>query len=182
MLVEKMAKNPSAGTIRLLYHVIAGLSGKNSTWLCSLPEKMMANVHAKSVRMLRTLNGQMENLLCIATLARISGRGIEGSRDGPRNAPVLWSQTIHHFFGPKRGQKTLDLMFQYVTMACSKSNSHWVAPEAVDGIQLAQEISRSVDGQQKMKWIQSNGVRIAKLCEKVTRENIDVQLQMMVWN
>ncbi|KAL1968033.1 hypothetical protein VTN77DRAFT_2162 [Rasamsonia byssochlamydoides] len=177
-LIEEMVREPCARTISPLYHVMAGLLG-NSSLLDALPEGIMANFQAECTKTLRNLNDHMGSLFCLATFARIKSlwTSTQEREFGKHTCPV-WFQNLSQFFGPKRAQKTLDLVVMSVIMACSATCSTLSAEEATGGVRLAIEICENVDQEQKEIWLRSNAPRIAKLCEKLTRNGIDVNLQM----
>ncbi|KAM0094301.1 hypothetical protein ACP6JD_002186 [Aspergillus fumigatus] len=90
------------------------------------------------------------------------------------------SENVKHFFGQKRGLKTLDLVILRVILACSASCDNLPPRKAAESIRLAIEICDSVEQGQKDCWIANNAPKIAKLCEKVNNNGIDWQVQMMV--
>ena len=122
----------------------------------------------------------MGNLLCLATFARVASsqklsRGDESAQQVPG-----WLQSINHFFGAKRGLKTLDLVVLRVILACSTSCQSLMADQAAESIRLGIDICATVEGSQRETWIQTNSSKIAKLCEKVTRDNTEPEVQMLV--
>lgn len=119
----------------------------------------------------------MGNLFCLATFARIANADIQ---HGPQ--PPSWIENIRHFFGPKRGLKTLDLVVLRVILACSASCSGLSVRNAAESVRLAIEVCDSVDTDRKQAWIAANSSKISKLCEKVTRDGIDLEVQLMVWS
>lgn len=122
----------------------------------------------------------MGNLLCLATFARLvpSQNSNVDAEDGA-NTPT-WLQTIRHFFGPKRGPKTLDLVVLRVILACSSSYGNLTVEESAESVRLAISICDSVDGEQRTRWIEGNSIKLAKLVEKITRDGIDQGVQMLV--
>ncbi|GMG04054.1 unnamed protein product [Aspergillus oryzae] len=139
----------------------------------------MSSLQIELTKTLRNLDDHMGNLLCLATFARIASsqrvpRGDESAQQVPG-----WLQNIRHFFGAKRGLKTLDLVVLRVILACSTSCQSLMTDQAAESIKLGIEICATVEGSQRESWIQSNSSKIAKLCEKVTRDNIDPEVQML---
>ncbi|KAL5695027.1 hypothetical protein EMGR_001650 [Emarellia grisea] len=128
---------------------------------------------------LRNLDDHMGNLLCLATFARISlSWDTNAEREHGPQSPT-WLQNVKHFFGQKRGLKTLDLVILRVILACSASCDNLPPRKAAESIRLAIEICDSVEQGQKDCWIANNAPKIAKLCEKVNNNGIDWQVQMM---
>ena len=91
-----------------------------------------------------------------------------------------WLQNVKHFFGPKRGLKTLDLVVLRVILACSASCNSLTAEQASESIRLAIEICDIVEPGQRECWIAANSTKITKLCEKVTRSGIERGVQILV--
>lgn len=52
--------------------------------------------------------------------------------------------------------------------------------DAAESVQLAIDICDTVEPEQKQVWISGNSSKVAKLEEKVTREGIPYEVQMMV--
>lgn len=180
-LVHQMVQNPCAGTIRPLYEVFSGLHDSPGL-LDAVPEEAMASFQTECSKILRNLDDHMGNLLCLATFARIaSTRRYYAAPDRREDRLPAWLQNVSQFFGPKRGLKTLDLVVLRVVLACSASCSGLSPAEAVESVRLAVEICDRVGFEQRESWIKSNPSRIAKLCEKVSRDGIDPELQMMVF-
>lgn len=178
-LVSAVARNPSADTIAPLHTLMNGLQG------CSLlqhdvPTEVMSNMQVEFTKTLRNLDDHMGNLLCLATFARIASIRHDGftNKHGPE-APS-WLLNIRHFFGPKRGLKTLDLVVLRVILACSSNCNSLAPPQAAESIRLAICIADAIEPEQKQAWIAGNSSKIAKLCEKVARDGLDREIQMMV--
>jgi hypothetical protein len=178
-LVEEMVHEPCARTINPLYRAMAALLG-NSNLLGALPEETMAHFQTECTKTLRNLSDHMGSLLCLATFARIQSVWAPTQECKVREHPgPLWLENVSQFFGPKRAQKTLDLVVMSAIMACSATCA-LSAEEAVDSVRLAIEICENVHQEQKEIWIKTNALRMAKLCEKLTRNGIHIDLQMMV--
>ena len=178
-LVHQMAESPSAETIRPLYKLMTGLQ-TSPRILYEIPSDTMSIFQGELLRTLRNMDDHMGNLLCLGTFARIasSQKLNYESEHGPQ--PPVWLQNVRHFFGHKRGLKTLDLVVLRVILACSASCNNLKAGEAAESIRLAIDICDTVEPEQKQVWITGNCSKIAKLCEKVTREGIGFDVQMMV--
>ena len=173
-LVGRMAKNPYEETLSPLCKVMTGLQGTPGI-LNEMPSETMSNLQVELTKALRNLDDHMGNLLCLAIFARITKAEIQ---HGPK--PPAWLESIHHFFGPKRGLKTLDLVVLRVILACSASCTSLGPGKAAESIRLAIEICNNVDPDRKHAWVESNSPKIKKLCEKVIRDDIDPKVQMMV--
>ncbi|KAL4971769.1 hypothetical protein BDW66DRAFT_164741 [Aspergillus desertorum] len=176
-MIEKLRANPCVETIRPLYSISNCLQATGI--LFELPQEVMPCFQAELTNTLRNMEDHMGNLLCLATFARLvpSQNCSAGAKDGV-NAPT-WLQTIRHFFGPKRGLKTLDLVVLRVILACSSSRGNLTAEASAESIRLAISICDSVDRAQRTCWIEGNSIKIAKLLEKVTRDGIDRGVQML---
>lgn len=135
----------------------------------------MSSLQLELTKTLRNLDDHMGNLLCLATFAHLV------KADQQRGPRASWLENIQHFFGPKRGVKTLDLVVLRVILACSAHCNGLNSGEAAESVRLAVEICDRVDPERKQAWIAGNSSKIAKLCEKVSREGIGQEVQMMVW-
>ncbi|KAL4773675.1 hypothetical protein BDW60DRAFT_19971 [Aspergillus nidulans var. acristatus] len=176
-LIERMRKNPCVETVRPLFSISSCLQATGI--LSELPLEVMSCFQAELTNTLRNLEDHMGNLLCLATFARLvsSQYGGVDAEDGA-NTPT-WLQTIRHFFGPKRGLKTLDLVVLRVILACSSSYGNLTVEESAESVRLAISICDSVDREQRTRWIESNSIKLAKLVEKITRDGIDHGVQML---
>ncbi|KAE8359358.1 hypothetical protein BDV27DRAFT_168588 [Aspergillus caelatus] len=177
-LISTIGDNPCAETILPIYRIMTGLQTSPSV-LHSIPSEVMSNLQIELTKTLRDLDDHMGNLLCLATFARIASsqkvsRGIESAQQVPG-----WLQNIKHFFSAKRGLKTLDLVVLRVILACSTSCQSLMTDQAAESIKLGIEICATVEGSQRESWIQTNSSKIAKLCEKVTRDSIDPIVQKL---
>ncbi|KAJ5998888.1 hypothetical protein N7451_006698 [Penicillium sp. IBT 35674x] len=177
-LVSGMARNPSADTIAPLHTLMNGLQG------CALlqhdvPTEVMSNMQVEFTKTLRNLDDHMGNLLCLATFARIASIRNDGFTKNHGPEAPSWLLNIRHFFGPKRGLKTLDLVVLRVILACSSNCSNLTPPQAAESIRLAICIADAIEPEQKQAWIAGNSSKIAKLCEKVARDGLGREIQMM---
>lgn len=129
---------------------------------------------------LRNLDDHMGNLLCLATFARLASIRNDGLIKKHGTEAPSWLLNIRHFFGPKRGLKTLDLVVLRVILACSSNCNNLTPPQAAESIRLAVCIADAIEPEQKKAWIAGNASKIAKLCEKVARDGLDREIQMMV--
>lgn len=170
-----MTEYPCEETIAPIYRLMIGLQGSPGV-LNEIPYETMSNLQLELTKTLRNLDDHMGNLLCLATFARIANSDIQ--QHGPQ--PPSWLENIQHFFGPKRGVKTLDLVVLRVILACSASCSNLEAGKAAESVCLTIEICENVEPDRKNAWIEGNSSKIAKLREKVTREGIGQEVQMMV--
>ncbi|CAG8898917.1 unnamed protein product [Penicillium egyptiacum] len=176
-MVSIMAENPCAETVAPLHALISGLKGSPRI-LNDIPCEVMSNLQLEFTKTLRNLDDHMGNLLCLATFAQIaSALGTTSQNKHGSEAP--WLLNINHFFGQKRGLKTLDLVVLRVILACSSSCN--LAPsEAAESIRLAICIAEAIEPEQKQAWIAGNNPKIAKLCEKAVRDGLYGQTQTMV--
>lgn len=176
-LLQDMVHDPCARTMRPLYEVMGGLLG-NLNIMKTLPEELMVSFQLECTKTLRNLNDHMGNLLGLATFARIRSLWTINVTE-PSYSP--WLTSISQFFGPKRAGKTLDLVLLSVIMACSATNNANSPEDAIKIVQLAIEIVESIDHEQKSQWLPNNKPKMIKLCERLTRQDIDSELQMTVW-
>ncbi|THC91000.1 hypothetical protein EYZ11_009530 [Aspergillus tanneri] len=123
----------------------------------------MSSLQMELTKTLRTLHDQTENLLCLATFGQIVSSNTAHDQNNQDQLPP-WLQNIKYFFGPKRVLKTLEL----VVLRSARS------------IRIAIEICDSVEQEQREYWISVNPSKAAKLCEKVTRNGIDRDVQILV--
>ena len=178
-LVTAMAGNPCADTIAPLHVLMNGLQG------CSLihhevPSEVMLSLQVEFTETLRNLDDHMGNLMCLATFARIASTRKTNSHPKHGPEPPSWLVSIQHFFGPKRGLKTLDLVVLRVILACSSNCNNLTTSQAADSIRLAICIANAIKPEQKQAWLSFNASKISKLCEKVSRDGLDREIQMMV--
>ncbi|GFF37332.1 hypothetical protein IFM51744_03428 [Aspergillus udagawae] len=177
-LINAMGENPCSETIFPLYQIMTGLEPVPGVLLEICPETM-SSLQVELTKTLRNLDDHMGSLLCLATFARISSFWDTNAEREHRPQFPSWLQNVKHFFGQKRGLKTLDLVILRVILACSASCDNLPPGKAAESIRLAIEICESVEQGQKDCWIANNAHKIAKLCEKVNRNGIDWQVQMM---
>ncbi|KAL4997665.1 hypothetical protein BDV10DRAFT_201754 [Aspergillus recurvatus] len=176
-MIERMRANPCVETVRPLYSISSCLQATGI--LFELPQEVMSCFQTELTNTLRNLEDHMGNMLCLATFVRLvsSQNDSAETKDGI-NMPT-WLQTIRHFFGPKRGLKTLDLVVLRVILACSSSCGSLTTEDSAESIRLAINICCSVDRAQRTCWIEGNSIKLAKLLEKVTRDGIDRGVQML---
>lgn len=140
----------------------------------------MSCFQAELTKTLRNLDDHMGNLLCLATFARLLSPQIgDNEADNAIESPT-WLQNIKHFFGPKRALKTLDLVVLRVILACSSNYGNLTTEESAESIRLAISICEIVDKGQRDCWIEKNSVKLAKLQEKIVRDGINHNVQMLV--
>ncbi|ODM18484.1 hypothetical protein SI65_06355 [Aspergillus cristatus] len=177
-LVHHMAKCPNADTIRPINKLLTGLQTSPGT-LYDIPAETMSTLQGELLKTLRNMDDHMGNLLCLSTFACItSSQKLDYEHEhGPQ--PPSWLHNVRHFFGPKRGLKTLDLVVLRVILACSANCNNLTPSEAAESVRLAIAVCDTVEPEQKQVWISGNASKIAKLCEKVTREGINYEVQMM---
>lgn len=178
-LVNQMAENPSAETIRPIYKLMSGLQ-TSPRILYDIPLETMSILEGELRKVLRNIHDHMGNLLCLATFARlVSSQKLNyDSEHGPQ-VPT-WLENARHFFGPKRGLKTLDVVVLQVILSCSADYNNMTAAEAAECVRLAVDICDCVEPEQKQVWGSGDLSNAAKLYEKVIRGGIAYEVQMMV--
>ncbi|KAL4884723.1 hypothetical protein BJY04DRAFT_169746 [Aspergillus karnatakaensis] len=169
-MIERLKANPCADTVRPLY--LISNCFQSSGVLYEMPLQVMSCFQTELTKTLRNLDDHMGNLLCLATFARLAAARTTEEEPMPL-------QNIRHFFGPKRGLKTLDLVVLRVILACSSNYGNLSAEQSAESIRLGIDICGGVDNTQRERWIEGNSVKIAKLLEKVTRDGIDSSVQML---
>lgn len=177
-LISSVGESPCAETILPLYQLMTGLRTTPRV-LLEVPSEIMSNLQMELTKTLRNLDDHTGNLLCLATFAQIAASKLAQMGNGQEQCPS-WLQNIKHFFGAKRGLKTLDLVVLRVILACSASCNSLTSEQATESIRLALEICDAVEPEQREQWIGANSTKSAKLCEKVTRPGIDQGVQILV--
>ena len=188
-VMEAAVASPSAMTIRPIYSLFVGVGPE---LLDILPEAESMQFQERLIRLLRNVDDQTANLLCLAIFAKLvtpsvcGSSHVEMSSQGPTpiSATSQMEQTsrflkIAQFFGQKRAAKTLDLVVLRVIFACSNS-SNLSREDAQESLKLAKEIMGSIDVEEKDHWLKSNGPKVQKLYEKVLRVDLPRGLQSMV--
>ncbi|KAF9889781.1 hypothetical protein FE257_006871 [Aspergillus nanangensis] len=151
---------------------------KSPRLLFEVPEETMSSLQMELTKTLRNSNDHMGNLLCLAIFAHLASSW-KITRQKPAQAIPAWLEKINHFFGPKRGMKTLDLVVLRVILACSASCNSLTVDQAAEGVRLAIGICDTLEQEQREAWIGANAPKIAKLCEKVTRSGINPEVQIL---
>lgn len=172
-----MAENPCVETVAPIHALISGLKSSPRI-LNEISSEVMSNLQLEFTKTLRNLDDHMGNLLCLATFAQIA-TALGTTSQNQHGSETLWLLNIKHFFGQKRGLKTLDLVVLRVILACS-SSCNLAPPEAAESIRLAICITDTIEPEQKQAWMASNSPKIAKLCEKAVRDGLYGQTQTMV--
>lgn len=164
-------------TVRPLHTLIAGLQSSPKV-LDDIPTEVMSNLQVEFTKTLRNLDDHMGNLLCLATFAQIA-TALSTAQNQHRPETPSWLLNINHFFGQKRGLKTLDLVVLRVILACSSSCN--LSPlEAAESIRLAICIADAIEPQPKQAWIAGNSSKIAKLCDKASGDGLHSKTKAMV--
>ncbi|KAJ5692366.1 hypothetical protein N7462_001789 [Penicillium macrosclerotiorum] len=176
-LVSAMASVPCSETIAPLHSLMTGLQG-SPNFLKEVPTEVMSNLQFELTNTLRNLDDHMGNLLGLATFARIASIYNQQPRNNKSESPS-WLLSIRHFFGAKRGLKTLDLVVLRVILACSSNSNNLTISKAAESIRLAILIADAIDPDQKAAWILNSTSKIAKLSEKVSREGLSREIQLM---
>lgn len=172
-----LAENPCVETVTRLHALISGLKGSPRI-LNDIPSEVMSNLQLEFTKTLRNLDDHMGNLLCLATFAQIA-TALNTVSQNQHGSEAPWLLNIKHFFGQKRGLKTLDLVVLRVILACS-SSCNLVPPQAAESIRLAICIADAIEPEQIQAWLAGNNPKIAKLCEKAARDGLHGQIQTMV--
>lgn len=178
-MIRTMGEDPRAENILPLNQISNGIK-RSPRLLEEIPSEVMASLQVELTKTLRNLSDHMGNLLCLATFARMASLEDSATEKGCVRFVPSWLQSVNHFFGPKRGLKTLDLVVLRVILACSDSCSDLTVDKAAESIRLAIEICDRVEPEQRESWVKANGSKIAKLREKITRSGIDSGVQMLV--
>ncbi|KAJ6087323.1 hypothetical protein N7467_006237 [Penicillium canescens] len=177
-LVGMMSDSPCIETISPLYNIMKGLQ-RSPKVLDDIPSEVMSNLQVEFTKTLRSFDDHMGNLLCLGTFAQIALARPPPSQNQHGSEAPSWLLNINHFFGPKRGLKTLDLVVLRVILACSSSCN--LAPsQAAESIKLAIYIADATQPDQKHAWMASNSSKLAKLCEKAGRDGLDNEIRTMV--
>lgn len=177
-LIGSIGNKPCAETVLPLYQLMTGLR-THPRVLLEVPSEIMSNLQVELTKTLRNLDDHTGNLLCLATFAQIASSKLAQMNSNKEQFPS-WLQNVKYFFGPKRGLKTLDLVVLRVILACSASCNNLTAEQARESVRLAIEICDVLEPGQRASWIAANSIKIAKLCEKVTRSGIDRGVQILV--
>ncbi|KAI9879199.1 MAG: hypothetical protein M1830_009274 [Pleopsidium flavum] len=189
-VLGEAAQCPSALTIRPIYSMLAGVG---PSLLEVLAEDAVVRFQEQLIRMLRSLDDQSANLLCLAIFARITTKSscqfptaesssqesmaISGT---PLPGQGFQYHAIQQFFRQKRAAKTLDLVVLRVIYACSNS-SNISLDDALESLKLAKEIIDAVEREQKEEWIKLNGAKVRKMFEKTLRTGICPELQSLAF-
>lgn len=175
-LLSDVAQNPCAAKIKPLYDVMQGLLS-NADLIQLLPNNLMEAFQREGTKVLRNLNDPLGTLLSLATFTRI--RKLWKPRDSTQKQPQ-WLANICQIFGPKSSNKTLDLVVISAVMACSTSSNGYTLSERILLVRLAIEICHEIDDELRKNWLSANLPKLAKLCEKLKRPDIDAELQVTV--
>ncbi|PWY79481.1 hypothetical protein BO94DRAFT_567803 [Aspergillus sclerotioniger CBS 115572] len=176
--IRAMGESPCAESILPLNQICNGIRNSPGI-LLEIPSETMSSLQVELTKTLRNLSDHMGNILCLATFARMASLQDLNAEEGCVRFVPSWLQNVNHFFGPKRGLKTLDLVFLRVILACSDSCNDLTVDQAAESIRLAIEICDRVEQGQRECWITANSSKIAKLREKVTRNGIDRSVQLL---
>ncbi|RAH43421.1 uncharacterized protein BO95DRAFT_516470 [Aspergillus brunneoviolaceus CBS 621.78] len=177
-VIRQLSENPCSETILPLHRISTGLRTSPRV-LLEISTEIMSSIQVELTKTLRNLADHMGNLLSLATLANLASLQGKLSDQESRSSTPLWLQSVSHFFGPKRGLKTMDLVVLRVILACSDSCSELTPVQAAESICLAIQICDRVEPEQKEAWNAANPSKIAKLREKVMRSGIDRGVQIL---
>ncbi|OJK00732.1 hypothetical protein ASPACDRAFT_117135 [Aspergillus aculeatus ATCC 16872] len=177
-VIRQLSENPCSETILPLHRISTGLRTSPRV-LLEISTEIMSSIQVELTKTLRNLADHMGNLLSLATLANLASLQGRLSNQESRSSTPQWLQSVSHFFGPKRGLKTMDLVVLRVILACSDSCSELTPVQAAESICLAIQICDRVEPEQKAAWNAANPSKIAKLQEKVMRSGIDRGVQIL---
>lgn len=188
-VMETAVQTAAASTIRPIYSMLAGVG---PGLLDVMPEAEVMQFQDRLVRLLRKMDDQTANLLCLAIFARLvtgstwpsSTAEISSHEPSPASNTIRTEKTsryytIEQFFNQKRAVKTLDLVVLRVIFACSNS-SNLSLEDSVESLKLAKEIIGAINVEEKDQWLNSNGPKVRKLYEKVLRVDLTGDLQSLV--
>ncbi|KAJ6031502.1 hypothetical protein N7540_002234 [Penicillium herquei] len=178
-LASNIAKEPSERTIAPVHSLMKGVRGRSIVHY-EVSTEVMNYLQLELTKILRNFNDHMCGLLALATFAQIVSTEINDMGNEQKVNTPPWIINIQNFFGPKRGLKTIDLVVLRVIFACSSSRDNFLTPsKASESIGLAIIITEAMDPEQKKIWIAANSSKINKLCEKVARDELDREVQVM---
>ncbi|CAG8373434.1 unnamed protein product [Penicillium salamii] len=175
-LVSVMVANPCVHTVTSIHALITGLKVSPHV-LNDVPSQIMSDLQLEFTKTLRNLDDHMGNLLCLSTFAQIATARLAEPQN-QHGSERQWLLNIKHFFGAKRGIKTLDLVVLRVILACS-SSCNLGPQDAAASIRLAIDITDAIEPAQKQAWIASNSAKVSKLCEKAVKDGLDNGIQKM---
>ncbi|CAG8107382.1 unnamed protein product, partial [Penicillium salamii] len=175
-LVSVMVANPCVDTVKSIHALITGLKGSPQV-LNDVPSQIMSDLQLEFTKTLRNLDDHMGNLLCLSTFAQIATARLAEPQN-QHGSERQWLLNIKHFFGAKRGIKTLDLVVLRVILACS-SSCNLGPQDAAASIRLAIDITDVIEPAQKQAWIAGNSAKVSKLCEKAVKDGLDNGIQKM---
>ena len=181
-LLESAVALPSCKTLRPLYKVVRGAG---SGMLEILPPRMLLQLQSQLIKLLRNLDDHMASLLCLVIcstlcsnsssvrcLASDSEHALSSQDDQTRSEPSTPQETldvyhpVRQFFNAKKGFKTIEFVVLRAILSCSsRSDMHFA--QAVESLELAKDILKSIDTLQKSQWIEKNSVKVRKLHEKI---------------
>ncbi|EED13833.1 conserved hypothetical protein [Talaromyces stipitatus ATCC 10500] len=173
-LLNDVSQSPCAAKIKRLSDVMQGLLS-NAELIQLLPNDLMESFQREGSKILRNLNDPLGTLLSLATFIRI--RKLWKPRDSTQKQPQ-WLANICQIFGAKSSNKTLDLVIISAVMTCSTSSNGYTPEERTMLVRLAIEICHEIDEDLKKTWLSANSSKLAKLCEKLKRPDIDAELQV----
>ncbi|KAJ5726191.1 uncharacterized protein N7483_007548 [Penicillium malachiteum] len=177
-LALNIAKSPSEKTIAPVHSLMKGLCGRSIVHY-EVSTETMSQLQLELTKILRNFNDHMLVLLSLATFSQIVSTETDDMGNKSEANTPSWLINIEDFFGPKRGLKTLDLVVLRVILACSSSNNELTPSQATESIGLAISIADKIGPEQKKAWMTANSSKIAKLCDKVARDELDREVQFM---
>lgn len=172
-----MVANPCVDTVAPIHALVTGLKSSPRV-LNDIPSEIMSDLQLEFTKTLRNLDDHMGNLLCLSTFAQIATAQLTDPQN-QHGSERQWLLNIKHFFGLKRGIKTLDLVVLRAILACS-SSCNLGPQDAATSIRLAIGIADAIEPAQKQAWIASNSAKISKLCEKAAKDGLYPAIQKMV--
>ena len=182
VLVQRMIKHPSFGTIQDVYRVICGVKA-DAFWI--LPEPMLRDLSKTCRNWISKLDEHMTSMLCIAIAAcflnsdcRSPHSSTTGSSPAGDHIPVQaqWIMSITEVFADHFITKTLDLMVMRVILLCSGNNS--TKAQTMYGLNLARAIIGAVKAEHLDAYFRGSSQKFVKLNSKIASQpDVDIRLE-----
>ena len=186
--VKAAVEEPCAASIRPVYSLLCGLGVDH---LNILPVDIVIALQNSLIKVLKSLNEHVGNLLCLAVFANFhlyselrpgysSGSSPWSISSGEKEQAAKHPEDIYgpsrQFFQAKRASKTMDLVVLRMILACS-SNSELKQDQALEILELSKVIIGAIEGKEKNAWHGRNSAKVDKLIEKVLRKDLDPRIQ-----
>ena len=168
----------SVATIKPLHSILSTLGAR---YLECLPFEILTELQDEMQTLVRRLSLEEHlDLLCLAILAKLSSVPplLEERRSILKDQSLRPAQA---FFTDKHAKKTLNLIILITISICS-SNSTLMLESALESLQLVEEIADAIEPVERQSWLDKNSGKMRKLCEKIRRPGIDLELQCAALN